>query len=570
MQQPDANATPGTVPASASLGSAPATRRAVRLALAVVCLAVFLTALDQTVVVTALVSMLPDLRVPDTALDHYDWIVSGYLLGYVIAMPLMGRVADVFGRRRIFIICLTIFGVGSVLCALAPALGAPDAPDTSTITGMALDGVYVLVQPLLALAAHVGVDPTYPALDVIVAARFLQALGGGALVPVALAVVGDLFGAARRGLALGLLGAVAEAGGVLGPLWGAWLTGTWGWQWIFWLNLPIVVILIVLGVLALPVSQRQREGIDLPGALLFGAAIATLTIGLGGSSGQTGALTLTARANTNPILLAAAAIFLLAFVLVESRLRWPVIDLTLFKRRAFSAAGALSFLVGAALIVAMVEVPLYVLAVLGRPSIDSGLALLRLTALIPVGALAGGWLSTRLGCPITAVLGCLFTAGGFWLMHLWSPRVDLTSMTPATIVAGLGFGLVIAPITTSALNAVRATQSGSASAIITVLRMVGMIVALAALAAWGYARFESLIASHSAQLPGETLTQYASRLQVVATLALHQVLTDTFAIAAVLCVLSVIPALMLWRRTAAAPGAASTEAVYESYVAPLA
>jgi MFS family permease len=184
--------------------------RAVRVALAAVSLAVFLTAIDQTVVVTALVNMANDTNVPLTQPDRIAWIVSGYLLGYVVAMPLMGRVGDVFGRRRIFMTCLIIFGFGSLLCALAPALGSPVAPDTSAPAGIALAPLYWLTQQALGLSARLGVDQTYPALNVLVGARFAQALGGGALVPVALAVVGDLFGGTRRGLALGLVGAVTR------------------------------------------------------------------------------------------------------------------------------------------------------------------------------------------------------------------------------------------------------------------------------------------------------------------------------------------------------------------------
>lgn len=547
---------------------------ATRAALVIVCLAVFLTALDQTVVVTALVNMIQDLGVPITALDHAAWIVSGYLLGYVVAMPLMGRIADVYGRRRVFAVCLGIFALGSLLCALAPTLGAAETPDTSTLAGMVVSPLHWLAQVLLAGAARLGVDPTYPALNVLVASRFLQAVGGGALVPVALAVVGDLFGGVRRGLALGLVGAVTEAGGVLGPVWGAWLTGTWGWQWIFWLNLP-VVLLLALGTGTLPRRARQREGVDLVGSLLFGAALTCLTLGLGAQAGQVGALNATAKETTNPLLLAVAAALLAGFVVLETRLRWPVIDPRLFHHVAIVAASLLSLMIGAALIIAMVDVPIFVLTVLNRTPIESGLALLRLTALIPVGALAGGWLSGRVGCRATAVAGCLLTAAGFWLMHLWPLDVDWMRITVATIVAGLGFGLVIAPISTSALNAAGVQRSGSASAVITVLRMVGMILGLASLTAWALGLFRSLVAGHPVPLPkaGETATDYNARLQMfdaqVVVPAAHQVYINVFAVAAVLCLLAVVPAMLLWRRQAGA-GREDAEAAYESYVAPLA
>jgi MFS family permease len=390
-------------------------------------------------------------------------------------------------------------------------------------------------------------------------------------------VVSDLFGQTRRGLALGLVGAVAEAGGVLGPLWGAWVTGTWGWQWIFWLNLPLVALLLGLGAVALPRSARRREGVDVLGALLFGAAVTCLTIGLGAQSGQAGVLDVRAPAAAiNPTLLGAAAVLLLAFALLESRLRAPVVDLGLFKRAAFSAAAALSLLIGAALILAMVIVPVFVITVLNRSAIESGLTLLRLTAFIPVGALAGGWLSGRAGVRATAVAGCALTAAGFWLMHLWPIDVGWTQITVAAAIAGLGFGLVIAPISTSALNAVRSSQAGSASAVVTVLRMAGMSLGLASLTAWAVARFKQLVAPYPLPLPaqGESASDYAMRVHAytahVIVPAAHQVYADVFAVAAVLCMAAVVPALLLWRRGSTRPGEDAGERAYESYVAPLA
>src|SRR5262249_41144916 len=145
------------------------------LALGVLSAAVFLTALDQTVVVTALPRMIGDIGVSLNELDRAAWIVSGYLLGYVIAMPLMGRVADVFGRWRVFGLCLLLFALGSLLCASAPTLGAEFAPDFTTLGGAIATPFYNGVQALLPLLASLGVDTRSPGLDVLVAARFLQA-----------------------------------------------------------------------------------------------------------------------------------------------------------------------------------------------------------------------------------------------------------------------------------------------------------------------------------------------------------------------------------------------------------
>ncbi len=531
-------------------------------ALVVVCLAVFLTALDQTVVVTVLTNMIGDIGVPITQPDRAAWIVSGYLLGYVIAMPLMGRAGDVFGRFRVFALCLGIFALGSLVCAVSPPLGASIAPDFTTLGGAILTPFYNAVQALTGPLARIGVDTTSPGLDVLVAARFVQAVGGGALVPVGMAVVADLFGAQRRGLALGIVGAVTEAGGVLGPVYGAAITRAWGWTWIFYLNVPIALALLIAGFLTLPRSHGARERLDVPGALLFGASITCLTIGLGQQNGQIGAGA-SSTITMNPGFLLAAAVLFALFLGIELLRRAPVVDPRLFRRRALSSAAALSLITGVALIVALVEIPIYMDTQLNYDAVGAGLALLRLTAFIPVGAILGGALASRFGCPLPAALGVVCTAVGLWLMHLWPANVGQAQITLATVICGLGFGLVIAPVSTSALNGTPRAQAGVASSAITVLRMTGMTVGLAGLTAWGISRFNALYA------------QLAARYGTTAggTLALHQVLTDLFAAAALIALLGIVPALLLWRRREGQAGEGSAEIAPQSsierYVAPL-
>src|SRR6266851_4801234 len=281
-----------------------------RLALLAACAAVFLTALDQTVVVTALPQIITDLQIPVTQLDRAAWIISGYLLGYVIAMPLMGRVSDMYGRRRVFLICLGIFAFGSLFCGLAPILG--NAVDLSFLQ-------------------NYGLNVDSPGLTWLVAARFVQAAGGGAVVPVAMAVAGDFYGEARRGFALGLIGMVTEAGGVLGPLYGSIIVQYWGWQAIFYLNLPIVLVLLVFVWRLIPPSAHLKERIDLPGALLLGASLVCLSLGLSQEAGQLSPATTTPGGTpiqNNPWLIAAAIVLLVAFIALEisreRRRSWPV------------------------------------------------------------------------------------------------------------------------------------------------------------------------------------------------------------------------------------------------------
>ena len=544
-------------------------RNTALLAMLAACSAVFLTALDQTVVVTALPKIITDLQITSEQLDRAAWIVSGYLLGYVIAMPLMGRVSDMYGRRRIFIICLGIFGIGSLLCGLAPFLGQ---------------------QIDISFLQHIGInvaapddfsDPTAlnPSLVWLVAARFVQAAGGGAIIPVAMAIAGDFYGEKQRALALGLIGMVTEAGGVLGPLYGAIIVQTLGWQAIFFLNLPLVAILAFFIWRLIPPPEttagiaRSRGRIDFLGALLLGSALICLSIGLSQEAATStiavsGSGSNQAFIQNNPWLIGASIVLIATFIVVEVYFerRWvaarseeknsqrgsrkghvlPMVELSLFKRRPFSASALVSLLVGAALIIAMVNIPLFIATVLGGQPIDSGLALLRLTAMIPLGAITGGWLCARITCRLTAILGLIFTATGFWLMHLWPIQVNWIQITISAVIGGFGFGLVIAPIATTAINAVSNRQMGMGSSVVTVLRIVGMILGLALLTSWGLGRFHDLLLAFkppAGVIPFSDM--YNKALSRYATFAAHEVYTSIFLAAGFICLIAIIPSIML-------------------------
>src|SRR5258708_15725298 len=398
------------------------------LAMLAACIAVFLTALDQTVVVTALPQMIVDLQIPLGQLGRAAWIISGYLLGYVIAMPLMGRVSDIYGRRRVFIICLSIFALGSLFCGLAPIMG--NSFDISFLQ-------------------NIGINVDSSGLVWLVAARFVQAAGGGAVVPVAMAVASDFYGPERRALALGLVGMVTETGGVLGPLYGSLIVQSFGWQVIFYLNIPIVALLLLMIWRFIPSNTTyiqngdRTERIDLPGALLLGASLVCLSLGLSQEAAQLSPATTapgTAAVQNNPWLIVASLILLAAFIALEvynERHRLgPIIEPSLFKHAMFSASSLVSVLVGAALIIAMADIPIFIVTVLNRSAIDSGLTLLRLTAMIPLGALIGGWVCAHITCRLSGVLGLLPAALGFLFVHLRPLNVGWGQITITTLSSG--------------------------------------------------------------------------------------------------------------------------------------
>ena len=274
-----------------SLGSSEA------VALGIICLGVFSTALDQTVVVAALPSVMVDLEIPLTDLDRASWIVTAYLVSYTVAMPLAGRLSDVYGRIRMFQAALVLFSIGSALVAVAP-----DFPW-------------------------------------VVSARVLQAIGGGATVPIGLAMAVGVVAPHRRGIALGLVAASAEAGSVLGPLYGGAIIEWIGWRWIFWLDVPQSFILIAL-LAILPNVANPSAKMDYFGALALGGALTVLTIGLSQRSIFSGE-------SYVPFLLLGLGVFrVLVLIVVEKRAVQPLLASFLYRSKAFLSANIAQFLVG--------------------------------------------------------------------------------------------------------------------------------------------------------------------------------------------------------------------------------
>jgi MFS family permease len=495
----------------------------------IISLGIFLAALDQTVVVTALWPISNDLRIPVTELDKMAWVVTAYLLGYTVALPLMGRVADVYGQRRIFLLSLGLFMFGSLLCALAPGL------------------------PWL------------------IGARAIQAVGGGAVLPVGMAMARHLFSERRVPFVLGMLGAVAEAGGVIGPLWGALIMknldgvlGIVGWRWIFWVNIPLG--LLFAGMVALTRTfPRYPSRVDWTGAALLGGGLLALSLALAtpGSVGAWVGLSPERAGGQAALitpqglaLLGVAAILFVLFVMWQRRAPSPLVPRELFTRAnwPFSAANLTNALVGAALIITMVNVPLYVASVLDGTPEQGGLMLLRMTAFIPAGALAGGLLGVRVPYRWVAIAGLLAAAAGFWMLSGWTPTSseDLSTWLGLAL-NGLGFGLLISPVTATALSWGGLERAALSAASVNLARMIGTMVSLSALTALGLRRFQELMATHPAVIfanPGETPEAFAARqaeYTQVYKLASLDVYTTGFIVAAIVCLLAIVPALWLRR-----------------------
>lgn len=407
---------------------------------------VFVGGFDQTFVVPVLSRMLADLDIPISEFGRASWIINGYLLGYTVAMPLMGRIADVYGYLRVFVIGLLIFMGGSALVAVAPNL--------ATLT----------------------------------AARAVTALGGGALVPVALAIVAETLPRRQRPLGLSSISVLDDASSLTGPLWGT-LIGVWiGWRGLFWMNIvlgvPVMVAVLVLAKTAGGTRHAARPGrVDWLGGLLLAAALTALTFALADAGAGPRPI-----AQTLALYGLAAALFTL-FVVRELRVHTPLIELRMFRSLRLSVANVLFLLEGGALITALVNVPLMTEVLWGRSGSGPGLMLMRMVLFMILGGVLGGLLAPRIGFRATAFAGFALAAAGLLGMRAWPEQPTEPARWLALAVAGLGFTLADAPIYATVMNAVAAGRRASAAALLQVLQTTGMIVAMALLASQGLGRF---------------------------------------------------------------------------------
>jgi EmrB/QacA subfamily drug resistance transporter len=430
-------------------------------ALVVASLGVLLGGAELMVVAIALPAIVADFG-GWTDLGRVSWIVNGYLLAYVVAMPLAGRAADLWGARRLFIVALLLFVAGSAGAGAARFVDGEDG------------------------------------LIWLVGWRVLQGFGGGALVPLSMSLASHLFTGRRRAAALGLEGAATYVGMAIGPAYGAWVLLNFRlpipgvdiapWQWIFWLNVPIgIITMLLIYVVAGGIeTPRVRARLDLGGALL-------LSVGL---AAGIGAVTLTGTAGWgDPLVLGAlatGAVALAAFGWLELRSGSPLVDLRLFRDRAFSAANAVSLLTGYTLATAIIGGPVFVNRVLFSGEAQASVALTALTIAVAGGALLGGLLTGLVGERIVSLAGVAGTAAGLWLALGWGVETDLDRLVRDLAIYGVGFGLTVSPRATAAVEAAGSGAYGVASAMLQITRTVGMSIGLALLTSIGQNRIDEL------------------------------------------------------------------------------
>ncbi|HEY7968821.1 MAG TPA: MDR family MFS transporter [Candidatus Limnocylindrales bacterium] len=392
-------------------------------------LAMFLFALDQTVVGTALPVIVTDLN----GNSLYTWSVTIYLLTSTISGPIYGKLSDLYGRRPIVIFAVSLFLISS---------------------------------------AGAGLSQT---MEQFILFRGLQGLGGGAIFPIALAVVADLYTPAERGKYLGSFGAVFGLSSLIGPGLGGFITDTFGWHWIFFINIPIGLISLFILWRLLPAIRRPDAGqnIDYLGAAVFTGAVAPFLIGLSNKQGHDW---------TDPVvggLMLIGLVLGAVFLFVETRAVDPIVPLGLFRLRTFSISVAATFFVGFAFLTAVIFLPRWFQTVAGASATESGYNLLPLIAGLIFSAVASGQIVARVGRYKWLMFGSLaLLAVSLFLMTNLTPSTDRLTLWVWMFLAGLGIGPSLAVFTLIVQNAVSPDRIGVATSSLTFFQQIGGTIGL--------------------------------------------------------------------------------------------
>jgi EmrB/QacA subfamily drug resistance transporter len=415
----------------ASRGAPAASRSALR-TLLVVSAALFMTALDNLIVTVALPSIRADLG---ASIEGLEWTVNAYTLTFAVLLIPAAALGDRFGRKRVFIGGLALFTLASAAAAMAPSTGA------------------------------------------LVAARALQGAGGAVITPLSMTLLAAAYPAERRGTALGVWAAVSGFGVAVGPLLGGLVVEGLAWQWIFWINVPLGLVLIPLGARALRESRGPAARLDAPGVALVGIGLLGVVLGLvrGNADGWTSPLVLTS-------LLAGGAL-VASFVVWERRAREPMVPLSLFSSRAFSATNAVSFVMTFGMFGSIFLLTQVLQFAMGAGPLDAGIKMLAWTGTVMLVAPVAGATADRVGARTYLTTGlALQGAALLWMASVTTPGLGYGSLVVPFVMAGAGMAMCFAPSTNTVLASVRAEQAGQASGVANAVRELGGVFGVAILA----------------------------------------------------------------------------------------
>lgn len=426
--------------------------------LGAVLLTLFLASLDQTVVGTALPRIVTDLN----GASLYAWVVSAYLLSSTVTVPIYGKFSDVFGRKVMLIIGVCLFLAGSWLSGASQNMNE------------------------------------------LVAFRAIQGLGAGALFPIVLAIIGDLYSPRERGRFQGLFGAVFALSFLVGPFIGGWITDNISWHWVFYVNVPFGIASLVVLSIVLPSAGRRQASIrdlDYVGIVLFTAGVVPFMLGLTnkGNPNSSGQLPSWTDPNVGG-LIAIGLVILAVFLFAETKAKEPIIPLDLFKDRDYAVSMAAVFAFGIAMFAAVIFMPRFYQTVRGISATASGYYIWPLLVGLMGGSIGTGLLISRLGRYKWLMTGgaVVMLVGGFLMTHLTAGVSDW-ELWAWMLVLGLGIGPAMAGFTVVVQNAVPVNRLGVATSTLTFLRQIGASVGLAAAGTIFSSSFASRLPSNLAE-----------------------------------------------------------------------
>ena len=404
------------------------------LVLAVLAVAAFVMNLDSTIVNIALPKMMTSLN---ASIADVEWVINAYILVFAAGLITMGRLGDIFGRKRFFIGGLALFTLASLLCSLSPNI------------------------------------------EFLIASRVLQAIGGTAMMPATLSLLNVAFKDGNRGLAMGVWGAVSGAASALGPIIGGALVSAFNWPAIFYVNIPIGILAAIAGIIYIKESREAAASkhLDFPGIATAAIALFCLTFAL--VEGQTYGWTSATILGFFGVSLVSFVVFLVA----EKRSSNPLIDLSLFKNRSFSAGNTLALLLMFALIGIVFLLTLFLQMVLGFSAIKTGLAMLPMPLAMMLVAPFAGKLSDKRGVRWMLSGGMLLTAISLFLMAHLSVDTTWQSLIFPLFLGGFGLGLIMAPQNAIVMASAPIEKSGAASGVMTTVRQIGAVMGISILGA---------------------------------------------------------------------------------------